>query len=165
MHDHERDLETRLAEIAARADAGDRRTIDALAQLGTALGNGAAVLINVFNPQVVLLGGYFAVLGRFFMEPMAAELRARVFGPDLAGVTQLDERFDRRELAIEVESLSDLVDEAVAAGAAEQGAALGENLAGEPGDFFRQAGPVELLGRQADEAALVQLEPARARLG
>jgi hypothetical protein len=33
----------------------------------------------------VLLGGYFAVLGRFFMEPMAAELRARVFGPDLAG--------------------------------------------------------------------------------
>jgi predicted NBD/HSP70 family sugar kinase len=85
VHDHERDLETRLAEIATRADAGDRRTLDALAQLGTALGNGAAVLINVFNPQVVLLGGYFAVLGRFFMEPMAAELRARVFGPDLAG--------------------------------------------------------------------------------
>ena len=85
MHDHSRDLETRLAEIAARADAGDRRTLDALAGVGTQLGNGAAVLINVFNPQVVLLGGYFAVLGRFLLEPMTAELRARVFGPDLAG--------------------------------------------------------------------------------
>jgi predicted NBD/HSP70 family sugar kinase len=85
VHDHGRDLETRLAEIAARADAGDRRTLGALAQVGTALGTGAAVLINVFNPGVVLLGGYFAALGRFLMEPMAAELRARVFGPDLAG--------------------------------------------------------------------------------
>jgi predicted NBD/HSP70 family sugar kinase len=85
VHDHSRDLETRLGEIAARADAGDRRTLDALTQVGTALGTGTAVLINVFNPQVVLLGGYFAVLGRFLLEPMTAELRARVFGPDLAG--------------------------------------------------------------------------------
>jgi predicted NBD/HSP70 family sugar kinase len=85
VHDHGLDLETRLAELAARADAGDRRTRNALAQVGTALGNGAAVLINLFNPEVVVLGGYFAVLGRFFMEPMASELRARVFGPDLAG--------------------------------------------------------------------------------
>ncbi|TQN41999.1 putative NBD/HSP70 family sugar kinase [Blastococcus colisei] len=85
VHDHGRDLETRLAELAARADAGDERTLAALTQVGTALGTGAAVLINVFNPQVVLLGGYFAVLGRFLTEPMAAELRQRVFGPDLAG--------------------------------------------------------------------------------
>ncbi|TFV64663.1 UNVERIFIED_ORG: ROK family transcriptional regulator [Bacillus sp. AZ43] len=85
VHDHGRDLEDRLAELAARADAGDRRTLDALHRLGTALGNGAAVLINLFNPQVVLLGGYFAVLGRYFMAPMLAELRERVFGPDLAG--------------------------------------------------------------------------------
>ena len=32
-----------------------------------------------------MLGGYFAVLGRFLLEPMIAELRTRVFGPDLAG--------------------------------------------------------------------------------
>jgi predicted NBD/HSP70 family sugar kinase len=85
VHDHGRDLETRLAEVAARADAGDRRALDALHRVGTGLGTGAAVLINLFNPRVVLLGGYFAVLGRFLLEPMAAELRARVFAPDLAG--------------------------------------------------------------------------------
>ena len=34
---------------------------------------------------MIILGGYFAVLGRFLTEPMTTELRARVFGPDLAG--------------------------------------------------------------------------------
>ncbi|MDT0276579.1 ROK family transcriptional regulator [Blastococcus goldschmidtiae] len=85
VRDSTRDLEVRLAEIAARADAGDRRTLDALRQVGRALGTGAAVLINLVNPAVVLLGGYFAVLGRFLVEPMTAELQDRVFGPDLAG--------------------------------------------------------------------------------
>jgi predicted NBD/HSP70 family sugar kinase len=85
VRDPARDLETRLAEIVRRADAGDRRTLAALDKIGTALGTGAAVLINVFNPRVIILGGYFAVVGRFLTEPMTAELRARVFGPDLAG--------------------------------------------------------------------------------
>ena len=34
---------------------------------------------------MIILGGYFAVVGRFLTEPMTAELRARVFAPDLAG--------------------------------------------------------------------------------
>jgi predicted NBD/HSP70 family sugar kinase len=85
VHDPARNLEDRLAEIGRRADAGDPRTLAALQKVGTALGTGAAVLINLFNPGVIILGGYFAVLGRFLMEPMTAELRARVFGPELAG--------------------------------------------------------------------------------
>jgi predicted NBD/HSP70 family sugar kinase len=85
VRDPGRDLETRLAEIQRRADAGDARTLAALRGIGTMLGTGAAVLINVFNPRVVVLGGYFAVLGRYLLEPMTVELRARVFGPDLAG--------------------------------------------------------------------------------
>ena len=85
VRDPGRDLETRLAEVARRAEAGDARTLAALHQVGTSLGTGAAVLINVFNPRVVLLGGYFAVLGRFLMEPVVAELEARVLGPGMAG--------------------------------------------------------------------------------
>ncbi|WP_346619359.1 ROK family transcriptional regulator [Blastococcus montanus] len=85
VHDPARDLEDRLAEVARRAEAGDERTLAALRQVGTGLGTGAAVLINLFNPRVVLLGGYFAVLGRFLMEPLLAELEARVLGPDVAG--------------------------------------------------------------------------------
>jgi predicted NBD/HSP70 family sugar kinase len=85
VRDPARDLETRLAELAERADAGDERTLAALHRVGTGLGGGAAVLINLFNPQVIILGGYFAVLGRFLTEAMTAELRSRVFAPDLAG--------------------------------------------------------------------------------
>ncbi|HYH25127.1 MAG TPA: ROK family transcriptional regulator [Blastococcus sp.] len=85
VRDPGRDLETRLAEVARRAEAGDARTLTALRQVGTSLGTGAAVLINIFNPRVVLLGGYFAVLGRFLMESLLAELESRVLGPDMAG--------------------------------------------------------------------------------
>jgi predicted NBD/HSP70 family sugar kinase len=85
VRDPSRDLETRLAEVADRAEAGDARTLAALASVGTALGVGAAVLINLVNPRVVVLGGYFAVLGRFLLEPLTRELSARVVGPGLAG--------------------------------------------------------------------------------
>src|SRR5688500_16944026 len=85
VRDPARDLETRLAEIERRAADGDVRTLAALSRIGTALGTGAAVLINVFNPAVLVLGGYFAVVGRWLMAPLTAELEARVFGPGLAG--------------------------------------------------------------------------------
>jgi predicted NBD/HSP70 family sugar kinase len=80
------DLEGRMAEVLRRADAGDERTRAALHQIGRHLGIGAAVLVNVFNPQVLVLGGYFAVVARHLMAPLTAELEARVFGPDVAGV-------------------------------------------------------------------------------
>jgi predicted NBD/HSP70 family sugar kinase len=85
VRDPARDLETRLAEVDRRAEAGDERTLAALRSVGTALGVGAAVLINLVNPRVVVLGGYFAVLGRWLLDPMTAELSERVFGPGLAG--------------------------------------------------------------------------------
>src|SRR3712207_5189638 len=85
VHDPERDLEARLADIERRAVAGDRRTLDALHRVGISLGIGVALLINVFNPRVVVLGGYFAVLGRFLLATVHVELAARVFGPHLGG--------------------------------------------------------------------------------
>jgi predicted NBD/HSP70 family sugar kinase len=86
VRDPTRDLETRLAEVLRRADAGDERTLAALRQIGRDLGIGASVLVNVVNPQVLVLGGYFAVVARHLMEPLTAELEARVFGPGVAGV-------------------------------------------------------------------------------
>jgi predicted NBD/HSP70 family sugar kinase len=79
------DLEHRLAEIARRAAAGDRRTLAALSQIGSALGVGASILVNVFNPETIVLGGYFAVLGKHLAGPMTEEMRARIVAPDLAG--------------------------------------------------------------------------------
>ncbi len=75
------DLEVRLAEIRRRAELGDGRTLRGLRAIGVSLGVGTATLINLFNPRVLMLGGYFAVLGDFFRESLEAELDKRVVLP------------------------------------------------------------------------------------
>jgi predicted NBD/HSP70 family sugar kinase len=85
VRDPSRDLERRLAEIDRRAADGDSRTLSALRQVGASLGVGASILVNVFNPKAIVLGGYFAVLGEHLIESMTEELRARVVAPHLAG--------------------------------------------------------------------------------
>jgi predicted NBD/HSP70 family sugar kinase len=79
------DLEVRLAEIRRRAELGDGRTLRGLEAIATSLGLGAAILVNIFNPRVLLLGGYFAVLGDFFLETMETELDKRVVATGRGG--------------------------------------------------------------------------------
>jgi predicted NBD/HSP70 family sugar kinase len=86
VRDPSLDLEQRLAVVRDRADAGDRRTLEALTLVGEALGLGASILVNVFNPRVLVLGGYFASLGSYLLDPMLTELRARVIAPDACQV-------------------------------------------------------------------------------
>jgi predicted NBD/HSP70 family sugar kinase len=74
----ELDLEQRLDLLHDRATAGDAPTLEALQRIGRGLGVGASILVNVFNPGVIVLGGYFAVLGEFLLEPMTDELRDHV---------------------------------------------------------------------------------------
>ncbi|HEY0450852.1 ROK family transcriptional regulator [Actinophytocola sp.] len=83
------DLEQRLAMISRRADEDDPRTLEALELVGTALGLGASILVNVFNPRVLVLGGYFASLGDYLLEPMLSEMRARVLAAD-AGACRVE---------------------------------------------------------------------------
>jgi len=80
------DLEQRLSMLSGRADAGEPRTLDALKLVGEALGLGASILVNVFNPRVLVLGGYFASLGAYLLDPMLSELHARVIAPDACEV-------------------------------------------------------------------------------
>ncbi|MCP2165445.1 ROK family protein [Goodfellowiella coeruleoviolacea] len=79
------DLEGRLAVVKGRAEAGDPRTLAALRQIGSALGVGASILVNVLNPTAVVLGGYFATLGEWLVEPALAELSGRVLAPERGG--------------------------------------------------------------------------------
>lgn len=85
VHDPERDIEDRLAELRDRATRGDTRTLDALTTIATNLGLGASVLINMINPAVLVLGGYFAALGEFLLPGVHREVTARVLAPDLGG--------------------------------------------------------------------------------
>jgi predicted NBD/HSP70 family sugar kinase len=64
--------EAKIEPIVARARAGDEDTIAVLEELGRWIGVGAANLANVFDPEVMLLGGYFVELGEWIL-PRARE--------------------------------------------------------------------------------------------
>ncbi len=71
------DLEQRLTLLHDRAVSGDAALLAALDTIGRSLGVGASILVNVFNPGLIVLGGYFAVLGEFLLDPMVSELADR----------------------------------------------------------------------------------------
>lgn len=79
------DLEHRLAEIIRRARLGDARTRRGLDAIGTGVGLGVSILANVFNPQVIVLGGYFAVLSEYLVPAIENELASRMVARSLSG--------------------------------------------------------------------------------
>ena len=94
-----------LDTVVARADAGDQKTLDAIVEIGRWLGLGIGNLINVFNPQLVVLGGFYhplfpwlekavyegARLGALDAPGDIAEIAASGLGPDapLVGAAEL----------------------------------------------------------------------------
>jgi predicted NBD/HSP70 family sugar kinase len=85
VHDPSLDLETRLADVAARAARGDARTLAALERLADDLALGVALLVDVLNPRAVVLGGYFAQLGGYLIDRVRAEVNRRVMAPNAGG--------------------------------------------------------------------------------
>lgn len=51
------------------ADEGEPRAIEILAEMGRYLGAGIATLVNIFDPEVVVIGGGFAAAGDFVLGP------------------------------------------------------------------------------------------------
>ncbi len=92
----EQDSPLNLAIITQAADAGDVQAQEALAETGAAIGLGIANLINIFNPEMVVVGGAMSQAGHHLLpaiqravrERALAETRARTqivlsaFGPD-----------------------------------------------------------------------------------
>jgi predicted NBD/HSP70 family sugar kinase len=71
VHDPGLPLDDRLRELRRRAVAGDERTLSALATIAGGLGAGVSILVDVLNPRVVVLGGYFAWFEEQLVEPVA----------------------------------------------------------------------------------------------
>jgi glucokinase len=63
------------------AGEGDARAIELLATIGHALGGGIATLVNVFNPEVVVVGGGFAAAGDFILGPARETLAREALEP------------------------------------------------------------------------------------
>ncbi|WP_433256906.1 ROK family protein [Streptosporangium sp. CA-135522] len=76
------DPEERVAEIARGLAAGDPLMLAAVAEVGRWLGLGGSILVNLFNPRVIVVGGYFATLARWLLPFAQAQLESlAVAGP------------------------------------------------------------------------------------
>jgi glucokinase len=58
------------------ANEGEPRAVEILAGIGRHLGAGIGSLVNIFNPELVVIGGGFAAAGDFILDP-AREIVAR----------------------------------------------------------------------------------------
>ncbi|MCL4530753.1 MAG: ROK family protein [Chloroflexi bacterium] len=53
--------------IKQAADAGDQESIDSISEAGSAMGQGFASLINIFNPDKIILGGPLSSAGSYLL--------------------------------------------------------------------------------------------------
>lgn len=65
------------AEVSRRAVAGDARAITLFAEIGRRLGAGLAGLVNLLEPQVIVIGGGISGAGAWILDPAAAEMNRR----------------------------------------------------------------------------------------
>jgi predicted NBD/HSP70 family sugar kinase len=66
--------ELRVEDIVKAAKAEDILSIELIAEIGEKIGKGLAVLINIFNPELVILGGTLAESGDFIRLPAKSAL-------------------------------------------------------------------------------------------
>jgi glucokinase len=90
--EHENSILRRLADgdpekvtgrlVSEAARRGDDAARHILSEAGRRLGEGIAGLVNVLDPQVVVVGGGAIVAGDLLLEPARASFRDAVEGPE-----------------------------------------------------------------------------------
>jgi glucokinase-like ROK family protein len=60
--------------IKQAADAGDQESIDSFTEAGHAMGQGFAGLINIFNPEKIILGGPLSLAGNYLLPAIREEI-------------------------------------------------------------------------------------------
>jgi len=78
-----------IADLVARAKAGDEQTLRALRRGGTALGTALSTLVNVLDIPTIVLGGLYAEVAPWISSAVEAELSARAVGYQKTGVRLL----------------------------------------------------------------------------
>jgi predicted NBD/HSP70 family sugar kinase len=73
----------RLLELVATADRGARR---AVAEAGDAVGRTLAALVNLLNPELVVVGGDLAAAGPVLLDPIQRGIERHAVGPSAAAV-------------------------------------------------------------------------------
>jgi glucokinase len=88
------DLEKVTAEVISKAaQAGDSLAQECIARTGYYVGVGLANLVNIFNPEVIVIGGGLSNIGDMLLGPAFEEARQRAFQQSYQAV-----RFAQAEL-------------------------------------------------------------------
>jgi predicted NBD/HSP70 family sugar kinase len=74
QYNKKKEDELRVIDIVNAAKAEDILSIELIAEIGEKMGKGLAVLINIFNPELVILGGILAETGDFIRLPIKSAL-------------------------------------------------------------------------------------------
>jgi len=64
--------------VIGHAESGDAEARDVLAVVGRHLGVGIANYVNIFNPELVVIGGGISSAGELLLGPARDEYRRRV---------------------------------------------------------------------------------------
>ncbi len=65
--------------VFEKAEAGDKEAVRAFGKAGRYLGIALSILINVLNPEAIVLGGGVMKAGRFLLDPALEEAEKRAF--------------------------------------------------------------------------------------
>jgi glucokinase len=79
--------------VTELAHDGDDAAIEVVALIGSRLGVAIASFVNIFNPQVVVVGGGVIAAGELLLEPARAEVAARALPPSRDEVRIVAARF------------------------------------------------------------------------
>jgi len=65
--------------VSLAAEQGDELAKELISRLGYYFGVGLANLVNIFNPELILIGGGLAKMGDLLLKPAISVVRARAF--------------------------------------------------------------------------------------
>jgi predicted NBD/HSP70 family sugar kinase len=80
------DLGPAVEQVAVQARAGDAAVLAALADTGRYLGQGVAMLANLTDPSVIVLGDHYAALGEWLIPAAETALAAHLLAPNGARI-------------------------------------------------------------------------------
>lgn len=66
-------------EVGQAANKGDTLALEVITEAAYYLGVGLANLVNIFNPDIIIIGGGLSKLGDFLLEPARKVVRERAF--------------------------------------------------------------------------------------
>jgi glucokinase len=68
--------------VTEMAEAGDPVALDAIRAIGRNLGIGLANVVNILNPEVIVIGGGVIGAGELLLEPAREVMRQRALSPN-----------------------------------------------------------------------------------